>query len=149
MPYITAAEVRSFAPLVVGSWTDAQMNSYFISQAENRINAGLAQRYTTPISPTPLMVAEIARDYTIKLLLEKAVTHEGMNENQWLTMWVSRTDSLLAQLSRGEIALISSSGTIIEPARDDVWSNVKDFTPTFTVLDPLDQELDPDRTKDD
>ena len=149
MPYITVAEVRSFAPLVVGSWTDAQINSYFISQAENRINAVLAQRYTTPISPTPSMVAEIARDYTIKLLLEKAVTHEGMNENQWLTMWVSRTDSLLAQLSRGEMALISSSGTIIEPARDDVWSNVKDITPTFTVLDPLDQELDPDRTKDD
>ena len=124
----------------------------FVEDAENEINARLAPLYTVPVtgSGVPPILETLATNMAqYRILSRRVMTQEKLKESGWVDRFKEDSE-LLQKIADGGISLVDSSGTIIAGRTDqrEVWSNTKDYLPTFTELGDLDQVQDPDKIDD-
>jgi len=123
---------------------------FYIRFAEAEIDGVLANRYTLPFSETPQLVRDMSAELSLIKVLDRYFTGQAQDENDWRNTRKEELDRLLAGVNSGTISLVSSAGTVIQPADGLVYvtSTTEDYTPTFGVGDVINEEVDPDRIED-
>lgn len=129
--------------------TSATIISY-MQWADNQINSKLGVTYSVPFASgsVPLLVTNISTELTTIQWLASQFTEQDPSKNPW---WKIRYDALFEQLDNlasGDEALVDDSGDDISITTGQIVSNVSGYTATFNLLDPEDQQVDPDRLDD-
>ena len=148
--YTTVNNVLSLYPRI-GSYSSISSSAiaFYIDQAENEVNAYLANNYTLPFSATPPMVETLSTEYSLVKILERFFTQEVGSRNEWVGERKNFVFDMLNKINNGDIGLINSSGElIVYNAGDTIFSNTMEYTPTFTMLDETLQQIDSDRLED-
>ena len=121
--------------------------AHFIDMAEGRVDAYLARRYTLPLSVVPKMIETISTHISIYEFLSKRVfAGQIAAESFWVQGYKEAIDDL-EKISKGEMELVSSAGTVTTDA-SQVWSSQENYLPTFTEDNPLYSDIDPDKVDD-
>ena len=119
---------------------NTQTVNSIINRRERMVEGYLGRRYKVPFTSSA-MITKIVEDlvsydiYNLLLNKESAlVTQDNLQANYDLA------NGMLSDLNTGLMALIDDNGEIV-PERNvsnKVFSNVRDFEPTFDVGNPLD-----------
>lgn len=148
--YTTVELVYQLAPTVgsVSNVTSAHIAD-MIGMADAEINAVLSKRYTVPITDDCPVLTTISTNLTTYYTLRRLYTREKQNKSDWVDGYKERATSLLEKLMDGEIGLVTSSGAVVAAADvAEVWSNTKDYVPTFSELDYTQSVIDDDKLDD-
>jgi len=125
--------------------TSADVTSIFIGDADSFVDAYLAKRYVTPITPIPSMITQISSDLAIfNMMTEKQVQVPDSFQARY-----DRSIKTLEMLRDGDMIL--PAATPIAAAGDnEAWSPNQDYHSTFSpVLDELEQRVDDDWVQSD
>lgn len=126
----------------VGSFevSSDDVSSIFVADAESFVDAYLARRYETPITPVPSMITQVATDLAIfNMMTEKQIQVPDAMQARY-----DRSIKTLEMLRDGEMTL-PSSASLITTGDQEAWSANQDFHSTFSpVLDELEQRVDDD-----
>ena len=148
--YTTVANVQDLYPRV-GSLSSINSASiaFYIDQAENEINAYLANNYTLPFSASPPMITTLSTEYSLVKILERFFTQEVGSQNAWVAERKKYIIDTLNKLNEGTLGLVTSSGELlVYNSGDTIFSNTMEYDPTFTMLDETLQQIDSDRLED-
>lgn len=151
MAYATIDDVFSrYKPIRtlvgVGSFevSSDDVSSIFVADGESFVDAYLAKRFVTPITPVPAMITQVTTDLAIfNMMTEKQIQVPDSMQARY-----DRSIKTLEMLRDGEMSLPSS--VAVTPGGDqEVWSANQDFHSIFSpVLDELDQAADKDWIED-
>jgi phage gp36-like protein len=121
-----------------------EVTSIFILDADSFVDAYLAKRYVTPITPVPSMVTQISSDLAIfNMMTEKQVQVPDSFQARY-----DRSLKSLEMLRDGEMVL-PDAVEIAAAGDNEAWSANQDFHSIFhPVLDELDQAADADWIED-
>lgn len=151
MAYATIDDIFSrFKPIrtMIGAGSfevaSADVTSIFIEDSDSFVDAYLAKRYVTPITPVPSMITQISSDLTIfNMMTEKQVQVPDSFQARY-----DRSIKTLEMLRDGDMVL-PDAVSIATAGDNEAWSPNQDFHSTFSpVLDELDQAADSDWIED-
>ena len=148
--YTDETKVRNLYPKLddVTNLSDKQIE-FYVTQAENIINGKISQRYTLPFSSTPPLIESIATEFSLIKLLDRFFTAERVSKNDWRNVRKEDIDKLLEGIMDGSITLVDSANNVIgQSTAALIASTTEDYEPTFNLLDPVLQRVDPDRLQD-
>jgi phage gp36-like protein len=145
--YTTVTKVTDLFPKISDTNISSASIAFYIDQAEAEINGKIAVRYTLPFSLTPPLVETIATELSVIKILDRFFTSEAKSKNDWRDIRKKDLNGLLGGIAEGKITLINSANEIIGQRTDiqDIYSDTKDYTPTFSHLHYSLQEVDEDR----
>ncbi len=152
MAYATIDDIFSrFKPIrtMIGAGSfevaSLEVSSIYIGDSESFVDAYLAKRYVTPITPVPSMITQIASDLTIfNMMTEKQVQVPDSFQARY-----DRSLKTLEMLRDGEMVLPSTVAGAAE-GDNEAWSPNQDYHSTFSpVLDELEQAVDDDWVQSD
>lgn len=118
--------------------------------AESEVNARLAKLYTVPVAGTVPILQTISTEIAAqKYLAQRAFTGERNNDSPWPKSF-DRAWTTLDEIAEGKIPLVNNSGDLIatNDTRVEMWSNTKDYQPTFTEDDMNLQWVDGEKIDD-
>lgn len=118
----------------------AEVGSIFIADSDSFVDAYLARRYVTPITPVPSMITQISSDLAIfNMMTEKQVQVPDSFQARY-----DRSIKTLEMLRDGEMVL-PEAVEIATDGDNEAWSANQDFHSIFSpVLDELEQRVDDD-----
>lgn len=122
----------------------------FIDRAESEINLRLAHLFTVPVACSPPVLAHLSEELAAGLIFRRLYTQQKENTSEWVTDYFDRVNEILELISTGSASLVCSGGSVIDEDRrtSAPFSNTMDFTPTFSILNPIFSRIDPDRIDD-
>jgi len=137
--YATYAEFT--AVYSVKGVSQTEIESYWLSHGALRVNENLGGYFTTPFSTNN----ETAKDLSIHFAF-LGMNNRSRNTLEGTLRVKSELDTRITDIRCGNTPMILSSGDSIfsSNAREDAWSTTQDYQPVFNMLNPLDQEVDPD-----
>ncbi len=147
MAYATIDDIFSrFKPIrtMIGAGSfevvSADVTSIFILDADSFVDAYLAKRYVTPITPVPSMITQISSDLSIfNMMTEKQVQVPDSFQARY-----DRSIKTLEMLRDGDMVL-PEAVSIAAAGDNEAWSAQQDYHSTFSpVLDELEQRVDDD-----
>ncbi len=147
MAYATISDIFSrFKPIrtMIGAGsfevTSNDVTSIFIGDADSFVDAYLAKRYDTPITPVPSIITQIAADLSIfNMMTEKQVQVPDSFQARY-----DRSIKTLEMLRDGDMVL-PSDVSVVSTGDNEAWSAQQDYHSTFSpVLDELEQRVDDD-----
>ena len=105
--YTTVNNVLALYPRI-GSYSSISSSAiaFYITQAENEVNAYLANNYTLPFSSTPPMVETLSTEYSLVKILERFFTQEVGSRNEWVGERKNFVFDMLNKINMGDIGLI-------------------------------------------
>jgi len=131
MSYVTYEDVILRYPLC-STWavSSADIKSGLLEYADIELNSALSPEYSTPFSDTPPIVKDLAIDMAYYKLLVRQDIERAMDFKDFLY-------GRIKQLKKGEIGIVTSSGTVIEQTTNKfgVWSTTQNYHPTESMLD--------------
>jgi len=132
--YCVVGDLTMTVPAIgsVSTITSATL-AFFIQGAQALIDSKLAKLYQVPFSDAPPVVQTLAIDISLYEILTKRIfTQEKINDSVWPDRFKSAID-LLNEIASGKVALVDSSGQIVQGRSDvaDVWSDKQDRYPTM------------------
>lgn len=149
--YGTVSGVLTLYPRVgsVSAVTSA-VTTTFLDHAEANIHGRIAGRYTVPVSGSPPLLKYTSETLALAMLLRRFFSQELENKSEWVSGMFEDVKQILDGIAAGSITIVDSSNVVIPSGRSSsqVWSNTKDYAPTMNLLDPIQQEIDPDRLDD-
>lgn len=95
-----------------------------ISYVGDEIDGRLEGLYVTPFSPTPKLIATIARYFTISMILDPNFVGEIPAESRWSDTNRRNGEALLKRIESGDLVL--HSATQVEGSRDLPLSTSRD-----------------------
>jgi|TARA_R100000479_G_C6315938_1_gene175827 phage gp36-like protein len=148
--YSTVPKVLDLYPRVGSLSTVTSANiAFYIDQAENEINGHLVNGYTLPFSSTPPIIESLATEYGLVKILQRFFTQEVGSDNAYVTQRLESVMDYLTKINSGDVGLFTSSLELIPyNTGDTIFSNTMNFNPTFTMLNPIFQQIDADRLDD-
>ena len=132
MGYVTYDEMILRYPIVKTENKGVEtVNSDLIYYGEVEVNGRLGTNFAVPF-PTP--APPIVKDLTIDVAYHKFLRKKDPEEAAKLWEGIFNT---FKALNEGKMALVTGSGSIIQPNNADstFWSNVESWHPTFSMLD--------------
>jgi len=144
--YTTVGKVYDLYPRIGSMTTITSANiAYYIDQAENEMNGFIANNYTLPFSATVPIIETIATEFSVVKILERFFTQEIGSKNEWVEARYEHIFARLSQISSGTLALMTSSYEVLNfSAEGGIYSNNKDYLPTFNNLNDTIQQVDGD-----
>ncbi len=145
MAYATISDIFSrFKPIrtMIGAGsfevTSVDVTSIFIGDADSFVDAYLAKRYETPITPVPSIITQISADLSIfNMMTEKQVQVPDSFQARY-----DRSIKTLEMLRDGDMVL-PSDVSVVSTGDNEAWSAQQDYHSTFSpVLDELEQRVD-------
>jgi phage gp36-like protein len=129
--------------------TSATIISY-MQWADNEIDSCLGSTYDVPFASgsVPAIITNLSTELTVIRLLDSFFTQQAPSKNDWRRIRKEELDRMLQQLADGEKVLIDSSGDVISQLTGRFVTSTSAYTPTFNLLDAIEQEVDPDRLDD-
>lgn len=153
LSYTSVARVRSQHPLIGSMTTLSSAQTFtFCEDAEALVNAKIAPNYTIPAtgSGVPPLLQSLATNIAVYYVLARRVfTQERLRDSGWPDRFKEAIDTL-DEISTGKLKLVDTAGTLLGTRSDvhDVWSNKKDYRPTFDEHGDYDQIIDEDKIDD-
>lgn len=148
--YSSVSDLYMLAP-EVGSLTAMSSADVagFGGKAQELVNAKIVKLYSLPLAATYAPLQTITEDIALYYVFRRLYTSERFNDSPWPDKYKEAMD-LLDQIASGALSLVSSDGAIVAGRTDvvEVWSNTKDYIPTFSELGRLDQVQDDDKLDD-
>ena len=139
--YITYAElVERYDTIASWGGSEAVVNSGLIYYAEMELNSRLATHFAVPFSAAHPTVKDLAMDLAYwKALRTRDPKKAKEIEDQVL--------GRIERIKKGEEYIYTGSGTIMLPEGSDqeVWSTTQDFHPVHSMLEPEEEQVDPER----
>jgi hypothetical protein len=129
--YITYNEVIERYPMLKTWAGNSPMLNNEIAYAEYELNSRLATHFTVPISGTYYLIKDLAIDLTYYRTLRIKDPDQAAKIKDFIN---ERIDGI----KKGDELLIDTSGTQVEfkaNAVNEIWSNVEDYHPAFSMLD--------------
>lgn len=150
--YATVDEIRRRYPGIIetSNLTPLEIDAH-ISDAEGEVNGRLARRYTIPFAPGMEPIRTLTRDLASYSLLRSLIIQEDPSRSDWVESIRDRADKLLDALVEGKAAVVTTSGAVVgqlSTVPGGVWSSTMGYAPTMSILDSIQQEVDPDRVQD-
>jgi phage gp36-like protein len=148
--YTTVTKVTDLFPKISDTGISSASIAFYIDQAEAEINGKIAGRYTLPFSLTPPLIETIATELSVIKILDRFFTSEARSKNDWRDTRKEDLNKLLDGIVEGKVTLVNSAKEIINQRSDiqDIYSDTKDYTPTFNHLHYSLEEIDEDRLDD-
>ncbi len=145
--YIHAEKLMGMhAGIVQTARTTPGEGEFFVQTAEREVDGVLARGWNVAtFSGTPPPMVE-----TITILLashgylRSKIVQEDPNRSDWVQGYRETAEKYLTQLTKGELLMVSGSGTVIaetQLAVDQVWSSTAKYKPTMDLRDPLRQRV--------
>jgi len=133
MSYVSYEDVTLRYP-ICSTWAvdSSDIKSGLLDYADIELNSALAPEYSTPFSsPAPPIIRDLAIDMSYYKLLVRQDIERAVEFQKFLY-------SRIEQLKKGEIGIVTESGTMIEKvsSKFGVWSTTEDYHPTESMLDP-------------
>lgn len=116
----------------------------YLQRASAFIDSELATVITVPVTPIPRLLVDMENDLANAFYARRHV-YEAEKDGA-LQRVLNEVDAALAGIRRGRISLVVSGTQLTN--RELPWSNVKDYHPTFGMLDIQDVHVDKDRLLD-
>ena len=132
------------------STVDSGELALFLGNAEAVINGKIVKQYALPLATIPPILQALSNEIgAYKYLSQKVFTAERKNDSQWVAKF-KEAMGILDEIASGAIALVDADGGIIAGRTDamEIWSNTKDFEPTFTEDAPEFSSIDGDKIKE-
>jgi len=141
--YITYAEVLERYSMLKTWAANSPMLNNEISYAETQVNGKLATHFSTPFSAAHPTIKDIAID----LVYYRSLILKDPDQAAKIKPFL---DGRFEDLKNGKEYIMTGSNTAIGPSatlNDEVWTNLEDYHPTFSVLDADNPKsvIDPDR----
>jgi len=144
--YITYAEVLERYPMLKTWATNSPQLNNDIAYAEHELNGRMSTHFSTPFSGSHPTIKDLAIDLTYyrQFRFQDPDRAEKLKESI-----IGRIDSI----KNGEEYIWTDSNTAIEPSASkasEIWSNLENYEPTFSMLDADDPAsgIDQDRLDD-
>lgn len=135
--YIGWDDVMLRYPSIADVGGSKEVGSAHIQYAENELNGRLAPKFTIPFSSNN----QTAKDLSIEMTYLR-IGNFNTKEREALKTSI---DERIVRLLDGDENMVDDTGnTIQQSVGGTVWSNTKDYTPTFGFGDTEDFEVDPD-----
>ena len=148
--YSTVSDIYLIAS-AVGSLTSLQSADVaaYGGKAQELVNAKIVKQYSLPLTGIPAPLQTITEDLTCYYIFRSLYTAERFNDSPWPEKYREAL-TMLDQIATGDLALVSSGGSVVAGRTDvvEIWSNTKDYVPTFSELGPYDQVIDSDKLDD-
>jgi len=141
--YITYANVLERYPMLKTWAANSPFLNNDIDYAEKQLNGMLATHFSTPFSGAHPTIKDIAID----LVYYRSLILKDPEQAAKIKKFI---DNRIMGLKKGDEYIWTDSNTTIGPSatlNDEVWTNVEDYYPTFSMLDPEStySQIDPDR----
>ena len=149
MSYCVEKDVRAVLTDLDRQALGGIMVEVFITKAENIVNGKLSKRFTVPFAVTPPMVKTLTIDIAAFYVLRTLYTQEAQNTSNWALEIYKEAMTLLDEIASGQKELLDVDGVIIPEFLGDakIYSQSKNFIPTFDIDDPLEWRISPGRLK--
>jgi|GEM_PF-5278985 len=135
MSYIVYAdvdnEISNLVDLVPGDKIALDWVNNKIASAELEINARLASKYVTPISPVLDIVKSISLNLTCYYILRQNFTQEDGNLSNWVEQYRKTANDMIKQIEDGTITLDTPQSSVGNAA-DAVQSSTIGVARVFT-----------------
>ena len=139
-PYASYANFT--AVYSVNGLTQAQLENHYLPAGARYLDSRLSRAFTAPFSSNNLTVRDM-NIYAAMLLFLEGRTSKQDDANELRGMLDGWVDSLV----EGNGTMSLSDDTVLEAtgAQHQAWSTSEAYTPTFNMLDPVEQAVDTDR----
>lgn len=127
--------------------------SRHITRADALIDSKISKRYSTPISPTPPLLASLSEDIVVYYSYRSFYTQDNSNKTDYFNELRDGALKVLDEIREGKIDIVNTAGSLIEERSDEATSGVldstnKDYQPFFDVDDEFDWHFDSDLLDD-
>jgi hypothetical protein len=124
--------------------------AHYAGMEEAIINAKLAKLYALPFTQEVPLLTALSTDLTIAAILTKRTAAHFTTEQNQANPFIAtrkRAMDMVEQIAKGELALLSASGQIIETSNEgiEVWTSTMDYKSTFHEGRIEDMIVDPDK----
>ena len=154
MPYASTTSILLVVPglpqttTATGYTACAAVVDRHIARADALINSKISKRYSTPITPTPPLLASLSEDITTYYSYRSFYSQDNYNKYDNFDELKNMALDTLEQLRQGEIDLVDSSGGVI-PEREGgevsiLDSNTKDSPSFFDIDDSTEWKFNDD-----
>lgn len=117
-----------------------EMSDSYITGIEAIMNSYLAKVFTTPISDKPPLLTDICVDLVYSKI--------AVNKDKASGKVKDAAIELLKSIINSEVILLDSSGVAIDVLGHAVWGSQEDYHYSFSMLDPIENLIDPDLLDD-
>ena len=152
--YVNVGQIEALLPTLFSTagLTPGQ-TEFFIETVEDEIDARIGRYWPTATfsGNAPPIVKTLAKLGTSVAIRTSLINMEDPSVSQWIKGDQDRYDNLVDKLVAGTADMVTGSGTIIErqsPKSVQFWSSTKNYVPTRSVIDPIDQQVSPTRIQD-
>jgi phage gp36-like protein len=132
MPYATAEQLKVRYPVLISRVKNlTEVGSEMIYFAAVDLDSRLGAKFTVPFTGPPPVIT----DLTLDLVACRIYTTADPEKAESICKSVQdRIDDILD----GKTKIVTASGTTLEftGAGQSVWSNMEDYAPVFSMLDP-------------
>lgn len=143
--------INLYGPLIESGLTNHEIDE-FILDVMAEVNAKLGHVYNVSSFAGNPTVHSITKNLTLTNIFERQAGRGGGETPEWITKRDERYRGMLDALSIGSMFLITSGGDTMTPSVNaslsQVDHNMADYEPTFNMLSPEYQRIDPDRIDD-
>lgn len=135
--YIDWTDVSNRYPNVPQRADSKEGNNFYVLGAEAEVNSAASEKYTTPFIPGSVNAPDMIRDITIDLTYWKAV---GWQNEKLSKILRDDIDRRLKGLRDGTLALVNSTGALIQTGAPFAYSTQQEFGNPRTSFGPDDPE---------
>lgn len=139
--FINWSDITNKYPDIESIITAEEADNTYILSAESIIQGKLNSKYSVTLLQQSYLVKSLVADM---VYIDIQSTRQPKKADQLK----KKVDDMLRELTKGNITLTDSYGTVLSRDKSIVWSSTEDYTPPFAMDDQLDMEIDPDQVYD-
>ena len=153
MAYASSTSILLVLPGLANTTSVTGVIDRHIVRADALINAKISKRYSTPISPTPPLLASLSEDITCYYTYRSFYTSDNSNRTEYFAELCEKAFETIDEIRDGKIDLVNTAGSLIGEVSSESTSGIldstnKDYQPFFDVDDELSWEFDADLLDD-
>lgn len=156
--YTSVDSVYALAPAIgsFASVNSARIAGYIYAVSAD-IDSRLSKSYDTPFTDTPPDIIRIASDLTMAMAIRSVMAFSAPSETRWYETFLGAkflgalegAKDDLDEYTEGKRSLVNSAGNVIAriTSQRQYLSNNTNYKPTFDMRDPIEWQVDTDRTE--
>jgi hypothetical protein len=142
-PYATYAQFTQVYS--IKGVSQEEIENYWLQHGSLRVNESLGGYFTTPFSTSNHTARDLSIHFAFLGIQSRARTGQTAD-----IKIKQELEERVTDIREGNTPMIFDNGSAIfaSTAKVDAWSSTQDYIPVFNMLDPVEQEVDPDLIED-
>lgn len=144
--YTTVADIKKVVSRISSTNITSADIAFMAGRAESIINASIGQVYSLPITGVNVPILQtIAEELGAHYVIRRFFVDQAKSKSDWVDELKTSAMDLLAKVVSGTMPLVTDSGNAVSMRSDSIYSDTKDYHPTFDHRDEIYQHIDTDR----